>query len=205
MNAQTERRITMMDVDTIRPAPFNPPVRTTAQAILDLKKSVEEVGIIYPLLVNEKNVLIDGHRRLACAKALNMKSVPVIMVHGDTKRVFDEVNRTPRKLGTRDALFIFLAGGPVSAEAKRDILWLKELIGEDDLQYAAENRLSAKSIRNVLYVLRGYIGEQSPQFWKKAARWIIYNRQQFAVRVAVQSGMDVRTIIGCIEANAPVG
>lgn len=200
-----EKRVVMMDVDKIMPAAFNPPARTTSQALLDLKRSIEEIGIIYPLIVSEKGELIDGHRRLACAKALNQKSVPVIVVKGDARRIFDDVNRTSRKLSTRDELLVYLSGGPVSREAKNNIEKLEGLIGKEALQYAAENRKSAKSVLHVLTVLKGYIGDQPEAFWKKAAKWVVYNNQQFALRVAIQSGMEKALLIAAIQANTPVG
>lgn len=45
--------------------------------ITELKNSIAALGILQPLLINEKNELIAGHRRLKAAKELGLKTVPV--------------------------------------------------------------------------------------------------------------------------------
>ncbi|KKS53109.1 MAG: plasmid partitioning protein ParB [Parcubacteria group bacterium GW2011_GWA2_42_28] len=53
----------------------------------ELRKSIAEYGILEPLLVTEKTdgrfELIAGERRLRAAKALELKTVPVIVRHAD--------------------------------------------------------------------------------------------------------------------------
>src|SRR5690349_20414067 len=98
MNTVTEKKITTVNVDEITPAAFNPPKRTSAMDIRELKQSIEEVGLVYPLVVDEHLNLIDGHRRLTCLKALNWKSVPVLITKTDSRVLFDHVNRTSQRL-----------------------------------------------------------------------------------------------------------
>jgi hypothetical protein len=202
---KTRKEIVMFETDTIIPAMFNPPTRTLGGSLSSLKKSIEEIGIIYPLLTTPKRELIDGHRRLACAKVLGINKVPVIVITGDADRVFDDVNRTVRKLGTSEQLFVYLAGGPISASAKKPIQELEELIGKKDLEFMAENRLSANSIVDVLGRLRGYLGDMTSGFWKTAARWLIYNKQQFAIRIALKDKIEKGLLVAAIEANTPIG
>lgn len=53
----------------------------------ELKASIQEVGVIQPVIILDsqeagspsKYRVIDGHRRVFCARSLNMKSVPVIV------------------------------------------------------------------------------------------------------------------------------
>ena len=44
----------------------------------ELASSIKDKGILVPLIVNNRNELIAGHRRLEAAKSLGMKEVPVI-------------------------------------------------------------------------------------------------------------------------------
>lgn len=47
-----------------------------------LAKSIEEIGLLHPVVVNEDNVLIAGARRLeACAEILKWKDIPVTKVN----------------------------------------------------------------------------------------------------------------------------
>ena len=53
------------DIDTIKPAPYNPR-RIEEQQIEQLKSSFNDIGFILPVLVNRKNnVIIAGHQNYA--------------------------------------------------------------------------------------------------------------------------------------------
>lgn len=45
-----------------------------------LKKSIETVGLIHPLVINDKNELISGGRRYTALKELGFSEIPVILV-----------------------------------------------------------------------------------------------------------------------------
>jgi ParB family chromosome partitioning protein len=49
----------------------------------ELTRSIKENGILEPLLINKKNELISGERRLKAAKTLNLKNVPVLILERD--------------------------------------------------------------------------------------------------------------------------
>ena len=46
--------------------------------IEDLAASIEQVGLLEPLVVNTENQVISGHRRLRAIKQLEWKSVEVV-------------------------------------------------------------------------------------------------------------------------------
>src|SRR5919108_223644 len=48
-----------------------------------LKDSIEDVGLIQPIVVNSKNELIAGARRLAAMRELGMKNIPVVVADID--------------------------------------------------------------------------------------------------------------------------
>ena len=45
----------------------------------ELKKLIEENGVLEPIVVTPDNTIISGHRRNQCAKMLGLKEVPVII------------------------------------------------------------------------------------------------------------------------------
>lgn len=72
--------IEYVDIDTIKPAEYNPR-KIENEQIEELKKSIAEIGFILPILVNSKNnVIIAGHQRTRTAKLCGLKEIPVIFV-----------------------------------------------------------------------------------------------------------------------------
>jgi site-specific DNA-methyltransferase (adenine-specific) len=51
--------------------------------IESLAQSIKEIGLLQPLVVNEQNVLIVGHRRLEACKLLGWEEIPVIKLNFD--------------------------------------------------------------------------------------------------------------------------
>jgi ParB family transcriptional regulator, chromosome partitioning protein len=48
--------------------------------IAGLAASIEDIGLLHPITVDEKNRLLAGARRLAACKSLGWKTVPVNVV-----------------------------------------------------------------------------------------------------------------------------
>jgi len=51
--------------------------------IESLAQSIKEIGLLQPLVINEQNVLIVGHRRLEACKLLGWEEIPVIKLNFD--------------------------------------------------------------------------------------------------------------------------
>lgn len=68
-------------IDKLRGYKNNPRTHSDAQ-VAQLVASIEEWGWTIPILVDEKNVVIAGHGRLAAAEKLGIKQVPVIVARG---------------------------------------------------------------------------------------------------------------------------
>jgi ParB family transcriptional regulator, chromosome partitioning protein len=75
--------ISAVDPNSIRPNPQNPRRFFNEESLDILRTSIQEVGILVPLIVFEdpsapgEYVLLDGERRWTCAKDLGLTSVPV--------------------------------------------------------------------------------------------------------------------------------
>lgn len=57
----------------------------------ELKNSIEECGILEPLIINSNKELIAGERRLRCALELGLKVIPVIEISSDDKNFHEEI------------------------------------------------------------------------------------------------------------------
>lgn len=70
----------MMPIDQI--IPDNPYLRLNTD-VHELVISIKSVGLIHPLTVNSKNVLLAGGRRFHACRLLGMTEVPVVVVEKD--------------------------------------------------------------------------------------------------------------------------
>lgn len=81
------RRVTHVKPSEIEPSPDNPRGTVQTDASFErLVSSINEVGILVPLLVRElpsgKYQLVDGERRLLAAHRLRLDKVPAHVIHG---------------------------------------------------------------------------------------------------------------------------
>ena len=83
-------KLITMNVASIIPSEYNPPVRTDASACIDgLREDIKQRGLIEPLTIDKNNVLINGHRRFRCIIELNWKKVSVIQHNIEQKTTDD--------------------------------------------------------------------------------------------------------------------
>lgn len=81
--------VVMVEAATLNPAPYNPR-RMTEKQVADLRASIEQFGLVDPLVVNNapgrENVVVGGHMRLRVAQMLGHTQVPVVYVTLDEER-----------------------------------------------------------------------------------------------------------------------
>lgn len=87
--------ITELDVALIDPNPFQPRVVFGAESFEDLKRSIEEKGIIQPILVrpveDSRYQVVAGERRLRAAIALGIKEIPSYLKNIDSDEEMLEI------------------------------------------------------------------------------------------------------------------
>ena len=80
--------IIYINIDKIKPSPFQPRKDFDDEQLADLAQSVKEKGVIQPVLARrrgENYEIIAGERRLRVAKLLGFKELPVIIKDVDDK------------------------------------------------------------------------------------------------------------------------
>lgn len=85
---ETQENLTEIDVQRVKPNPYQPRLKFDAQALDDLKNSIREKGIIQPITVRRHDSgfeLIAGERRLRAAIEVGLKKVPAYIIRVDTK------------------------------------------------------------------------------------------------------------------------
>ncbi len=186
-------------------AKYNPKSRTEKQVLKPLLESIRTHGILYPLLADEKFNLIDGHRRLACAKELKLSEVPVVI--SNTKLTNDDcyetINTTARRISSRDQIFIYINGGKVSSNTKKRIIELEKIIGTSDLKMFGE-KYTSTAILSVGKKISEYCSDKQVPFVKKAILWVEKHKMTYLVRRAMEDGISKISLKKAITGDRPL-
>ncbi len=75
-----------MPIVSIKPHPNQPRKYLESEKLEELANSIREHGILQPLVVNTKNQLVIGQRRLEAAKMAGLETVPVIVKEEDPQK-----------------------------------------------------------------------------------------------------------------------
>ena len=164
----------LVPVDEIRTALFQPKDRTEKQALRKLMRTIKEAGrVIMPLVIAADGTLADGHRRLACAKALGLTHVPVLFEGGDPGWLFAIINggiMPPKAKTWGGAVAEGLDPTLVPGEARGWILDMVRLLGIEGFADMATRRSPA--IMPTVYRLAHYVGDESDDFLRAALVWM---------------------------------
>ncbi len=71
--------ITHRAPDTLRAHPLNARLYEAGRDDADLRRSVAEEGIIVPLIIDQHDTILSGHRRWCVARLLGLDTVPVVV------------------------------------------------------------------------------------------------------------------------------
>jgi ParB family chromosome partitioning protein len=89
---EARERVQQVSLDRIHPCPFQPRKEFAPEALRELADSIQERGIVQPLIVREQNgrfELIAGERRWRAAGLLGLAQVPVIVRQADDRAVLE--------------------------------------------------------------------------------------------------------------------
>lgn len=75
----------IIKIEELKKAEYNP--RKINELELEkLKQSIENFGIVDPIIINNDNTIIGGHQRVRACEELNIKEVPAIQLNIDKKK-----------------------------------------------------------------------------------------------------------------------
>ena len=148
--------MTDIQISKIDPAKFNPISRTAASALASLRADIAQVGILSPIhLVPDDGrfTIADGHRRFACARMLELKSVPAV-IHEEKQDVvalWARLNRSTRKISGYEWLCMWWATGKRAEKnlpptTKRQIDRLVEIFGGREEMHPVLDHKASPSI-----------------------------------------------------------
>lgn len=198
-------KLQQLPTSTLIPAPYNPAIRTEKTVLKTLLDSIKQFGIMYPIMIDKNRRVIDGHRRLACAKQLKLKTVPTFL--SDTKlstdKVYELVNTTSRKMSPNEMIYVYINGGHVPKRIEKQISQLKEIVGAEELKRLG-NRYVSIAVLSMGKKIGMHCNDLSPEFIKKAILWTIRNKMTYQVRKAIEDGISIRNLTDKIKANQPL-
>ena len=125
-----------ISIDTLIPYERNNKIHDEQQ-IKKIAKSIKELWFRAPILIDEKNIILAGHWRLAAAKKLKLKEVPVIQYTDLT----EEQKKKYRLLDNRlaDLSDYDLENLKLELQELNDE-WMNDLFSEFDLKLEEEER-----------------------------------------------------------------
>lgn len=87
-NEEVKEEVIDIDLNDLRPNPYQPRQHFDETALKELAKSIEQTGVFQPIIVRPSSVqgyeIIAGERRFRASKLANKKTIPAIV------RLFDE-------------------------------------------------------------------------------------------------------------------
>ncbi len=204
---QTVRQAGLVNVESIIAAPYNPPGRVALAALAQLQASMDAVGLLYPVLIDEGRNLIDGHRRLACAKLLGWDVIAALCIPSDQisrDAAYASVNVTARKMSGNDALRVWLAN-PLAVGRKHAVGFerMREELGADLISRACREGFSHRLYETARRLSR-YLSQDSADFVRRAFAWLMEHATVGQVMKAMEAGHPPRVFLNAIRRDRGV-
>jgi len=78
--------IVLKSVEEIIPYYANPRI-IPEEAVTEVAKSLKNHGVMQPIVIDKKNIVVVGHTRLLAAKKLGLESLPCVIYEGTKEKV----------------------------------------------------------------------------------------------------------------------
>lgn len=198
-------KLTQVSPSKLIEAKYNPPIRTSKKEIFKLMASIKSHGILIPILADKNLNVIDGHRRLKCAKSLGLTTVPIIIStnHMSADETYEIVNSTQRKMYAREMIYVYLKGGKVPTRIKSQIVQLEAIVGVDELKKLG-NKYVAPNIIHSARRIGMYVSNMSDDFLKSSILWLAKHRQVYQIRRAIEDSISTAALKKAISQDRPL-
>lgn len=189
-------------ISDLKPARYNPVSRT--KSIGGLVASIEEVGLLYPILITSKNEVVDGHRRLAACKKLGWTDVPVLLAKGSLATMYQNVNITARHFSGNETLQVYLeepeAVGVISRNA---LVELEQVVGRPLVKRMAKEGFSLSTWKICKRI--AHSADQTDQDVLIALlKWMMHFGCMGLAKRAIQQGTPAGLLIAAAKKMKPI-
>lgn len=174
-----------MAIADLRGATHNPKSRTASNSnpLKRLIRSIEEIGLIYPIAIDKEGTVIDGHRRLTACKHMGWTEVPVIVVPNENASlVYAEVNANAEMMSGLQILQVYLQQpDAVAAKTRKTLERYEEVFGRVTMKKLVKAKLSFHTLGLAQRIAR-YVEDESDEYLNKVVEYLITKRNGRIVR-----------------------
>ena len=194
--------------NTLRPAPFNPAIRTQLAYLKDLRQSMSEEGYWewMPILVDRNGVIIDGHRRYTVAMLLHIDQLPVTIIDAEADEMWAKINGTSMTMSGKQVLQAVSNGLEKWPPKYADqIARLLDILGPEGLKELGDKGVSPHIVNTALRIARYCdLGDDKP-FLALCVMWLATHRMMNLVTVrAMKTEIDPTVVERKIRTDKPL-
>jgi len=185
-------RLVMIPVVKLRPNGFNPAlrVRKSSNKYKMLRESIRQYGIIEPLIVSPDGLVINGHRRLACALDLGLTEVLCVVTNRNAQQSWTESIVNQQGINGRQIIQATAQGlDPVylPKPIADTVIDLQELAGPEFYSEMAMGGDVSTYVRKAVNDVCRYTGDESYEWRARVLRWVVKHKMQKKAREAIES------------------
>lgn len=201
-------QVKRMKMADLKVAEYNPESRTIegSKNLKTLEASIARIGLIYPLAVDSKGNIIDGHRRYSAAKALGWDEIPVLIVGEgiSADEAYAEINACNLKMDGNQTLQVFIKNpNAVTARSRRLLEGYEQMAGRDLLIRLIKNGGSVRTLQTAKSI-GTYTEDNAEAFYRKTVRWLMKHRAVVLVNHYMQLQQPAKTLHEAIAKNRPL-
>lgn len=202
LESQVASTVTLVPIKEIKSAPWNPPNRVEERRLRKLQESIEDIGQIYPIVLDEKRNVVDGHRRLAIAKKKGQKHIPAITVSSEFQHAYGSIQLNQMKLSGNDLLCVYLSNpNALLANQRSNIANIEEQCGRGMVEMLYKAGLTGHVFGTAMKVVR-YLEAKIDV--KDALRWIVKHSMGRTIEALIEGGIPSESILKAIKNNRPI-
>ncbi len=173
----------------------------------ELLRSMSEIGLLYPILVDEQNEVIDGHRRLACARELGWEVIQAIVIEsarGHRDAIYASVNSTAAKMTGNEMLSAWLVNQKAANPRKQKLFAeMTDVLGRPAVARLCENGLSARVYQTAVR-LGKYCGDSGVDFVRRATKWLVEVAVIGQAMKGIEGGFPAKDLKAAIIKMKPI-
>ena len=195
-------RMLMVPLHKIHAAPWNPKDRVEKRRLKNLMASIEDIGLIYPVVLDEKNNLVDGHRRHAVAGLLGWHAIPAIYTSSEFLHAYGSLQANQERLNGNDLIGVYLVNPKALIYRQlHKIGRVEDACGGGILKKLYKAGMTAGTFDIAMRIVR-YTSEGVTPL--ETTEWLIDHRMGAQVRHLLEGGIPKSKFVNAIKNDQPI-